>query len=142
MRFAWLLALALAGCGGTQTQTSKARTPVPLEPPVAVEPGALVPTTLDPPPILITNATLLTADPARPRLEREDKPLTWPSWPLKLRMSSSHAEGCTREFAIATKGFSGPMGGGVASCAMAVAGTVNAATRARLLSNALALTGP
>jgi glutamate synthase (NADPH/NADH) small chain len=35
--------------------------------------------------------------------EEEDKPLTWPYWPTKLRTSSSHEEGCDREFAIATK---------------------------------------
>ena len=35
--------------------------------------------------------------------EVEDKPLTWPYWPVKLRTSSSHEEGCEREFAIATK---------------------------------------
>ena len=35
--------------------------------------------------------------------EEEDKPLTWPYWPTKLRTSSSHQEGCEREFAIATK---------------------------------------
>ncbi len=35
--------------------------------------------------------------------EQEDKPLTWPYWPTKLRTSSSHEEGCDREFAIATK---------------------------------------
>ncbi|MBT9485977.1 MAG: glutamate synthase subunit beta [Rubrivivax sp.] len=35
--------------------------------------------------------------------ETEDKPLTWPYWPSKLRTSSSHEEGCEREFAIATK---------------------------------------
>ncbi|MDO9071735.1 MAG: glutamate synthase subunit beta [Rubrivivax sp.] len=35
--------------------------------------------------------------------EQEDKPLTWPYWPTKLRTSSSHEEGCEREFAIATK---------------------------------------
>jgi len=35
--------------------------------------------------------------------EEEDKPLTWPYWPTKLRTSSSHEEGCEREFAIATK---------------------------------------
>ena len=35
----------------------------------------------------------------------ENKPLTWPDWPLKLRTSSSHEEGCAREFAIATKEF-------------------------------------
>ena len=37
--------------------------------------------------------------------EHENKPLTWPYWPTKLRTSSSHEEGCTREFAIATKEF-------------------------------------
>jgi glutamate synthase (NADPH/NADH) small chain len=37
--------------------------------------------------------------------EAEDKPLTWPYWPYKLRTSSSHEEGCQREFAIATKAF-------------------------------------
>ena len=37
--------------------------------------------------------------------EHEDKPLTWPYWPTKLRTSSSHEEGCGREFAIATKEF-------------------------------------
>ncbi len=35
--------------------------------------------------------------------EQEDKPLVWPYWPIKLRTSSSHEEGCQREFAIATK---------------------------------------
>lgn len=38
--------------------------------------------------------------------EQEDKPLTWPYWPLKLRTSTSHKEGETkREFAVATKEF-------------------------------------
>ena len=37
--------------------------------------------------------------------EQENRPLTWPYWPAKLRTSSSHEEGCTREFAIATKAF-------------------------------------
>ena len=37
--------------------------------------------------------------------EVEDRPLTWPYWPTKLRTSSSHEEGCDREFAIATKQF-------------------------------------
>jgi glutamate synthase (NADPH/NADH) small chain len=37
--------------------------------------------------------------------EEEDKPLTWPYWPTKLRTSSSHEEGCERSFAIATKEF-------------------------------------
>jgi glutamate synthase (NADPH) small chain len=42
--------------------------------------------------------------------EQEDKPLTWPYWPYKLRTSSSHEEGCVREFAIATKEFIGEKG--------------------------------
>ncbi|APV49218.1 glutamate synthase [Betaproteobacteria bacterium GR16-43] len=37
--------------------------------------------------------------------EQEDKPLTWPYWPLKLRTSSSHEEGAKRDFAVATKSF-------------------------------------
>jgi glutamate synthase (NADPH) small chain len=37
--------------------------------------------------------------------EAEDKPLVWPYWPVKLRTSSSHEEGCERAFAIATKAF-------------------------------------
>ncbi len=37
--------------------------------------------------------------------EQEDKPLVWPYWPVKLRTSSSHEEGCERSFAIATKEF-------------------------------------
>jgi glutamate synthase (NADPH/NADH) small chain len=37
--------------------------------------------------------------------EQENKPLVWPYWPVKLRTSSSHEEGCEREFAIATKEF-------------------------------------
>ena len=42
--------------------------------------------------------------------EVEDRPLTWPYWPIKLRTSSSHEEGCEREFAIATKEFLGEKG--------------------------------
>lgn len=42
--------------------------------------------------------------------EQEDKPLTWPYWPYRLRTSSSHQEGCEREFAIATKEFVGENG--------------------------------
>lgn len=42
--------------------------------------------------------------------EEEDRPLTWPYWPIKLRTSSSHEEGCQREFAIATKEFIGEKG--------------------------------
>ena len=42
--------------------------------------------------------------------EQENKELTWPYWPIKLRTSSSHEEGCTREFAVATKEFFGENG--------------------------------
>src|SRR5574343_903391 len=42
--------------------------------------------------------------------EVENRPLTWPYWPYKLRTSSSHEEGCQREFAIATKEFLGEKG--------------------------------
>ena len=42
--------------------------------------------------------------------EVENRPLTWPYWPLKLRTSSSHQEGCVREFAISTKEFTGEKG--------------------------------
>jgi glutamate synthase (NADPH/NADH) small chain len=38
--------------------------------------------------------------------EREDKLLTWPNWPLKLRTSTSHDEGCERDWAVATKSIS------------------------------------
>jgi len=37
--------------------------------------------------------------------EQENKALTWPYWPYKLRTSSSHEEGATRDFAVATKEF-------------------------------------
>lgn len=35
--------------------------------------------------------------------EREDKLLSWPNWPLKLRTSTSHDEGCERDWSVATK---------------------------------------
>jgi len=41
---------------------------------------------------------------------QEDKLMTWPNWPLKLRTSSSHDEGCSRDWAIATKEFIGENG--------------------------------
>ena len=41
---------------------------------------------------------------------QEDRPMTWPYWPLKLRTSSSHDEGCAREFAISTQEFVGAKG--------------------------------
>ena len=39
--------------------------------------------------------------------ECEDKPLVWPYWPVKLRTSSSHEEGCSRDWSVATKRFEG-----------------------------------
>ncbi len=39
--------------------------------------------------------------------EREDKLVTWPLWPTKLRTSTSHEEGCERDWAIGTKSFEG-----------------------------------
>jgi glutamate synthase (NADPH/NADH) small chain len=42
--------------------------------------------------------------------EQENKALTWPYWPLKLRTSSSHEGGCERDFAVATKEFIGEEG--------------------------------
>jgi glutamate synthase (NADPH) small chain len=35
--------------------------------------------------------------------ERENKPLVWPDWPMKLRTSSSHEEGCERDWSVLTK---------------------------------------
>jgi glutamate synthase (NADPH/NADH) small chain len=42
--------------------------------------------------------------------EDENKPLVWPNWPIKLRTSSSHEEGCQRDWAVATKRFEGAGG--------------------------------
>ena len=46
---------------------------------------------------------------------KEDKLLTWPNWPLKLRTSSSQEEGAEREFAVLTTHF-GPRRPGEARC--------------------------
>jgi glutamate synthase (NADPH/NADH) small chain len=35
--------------------------------------------------------------------EKENKALTWPDWPLKMRTSSSHEEGVERDFAVLTR---------------------------------------
>ena len=35
--------------------------------------------------------------------EKEDKAMSWPNWPLKLRTSSSHEEGVDRDWAVLTK---------------------------------------
>ncbi len=37
----------------------------------------------------------------------ENKQLTWPNWPMKLRTSTSHQEGCERQWSILTKAFEG-----------------------------------
>lgn len=42
--------------------------------------------------------------------EKEDKDLVWPHWPMKMRTSSSQAEGAQREFAVNTKRFEGKDG--------------------------------
>ena len=42
--------------------------------------------------------------------ETENKPLVWPYWPTKLRTSSSHEEGCERDWSVATKRFEGKDG--------------------------------
>ena len=41
---------------------------------------------------------------------RENKDLSWPNWPLKLRVSSSQAEGAQVEYSVQTTGFSGEGG--------------------------------
>ncbi len=38
--------------------------------------------------------------------ERENKALTWPDWPMKLRTSSSHQEGCDRDWSVLSRSFS------------------------------------
>jgi glutamate synthase (NADPH/NADH) small chain len=42
--------------------------------------------------------------------EEENKPMVWPYWPVKLRTSSSHEEGCDRDWAVATKRLEGKNG--------------------------------
>jgi glutamate synthase (NADPH/NADH) small chain len=53
----------------------------------------------------VTNFEIMPRPP-----EHENKPLTWPLWPLKLRTSSSHEEGAERDFAVVTTKFSGENG--------------------------------
>ena len=53
----------------------------------------------------VTNFEIMPKPP-----EHENKPLTWPLWPLKLRTSSSHEEGVERDFAVMTQHFSGENG--------------------------------
>jgi glutamate synthase (NADPH/NADH) small chain len=42
--------------------------------------------------------------------EQENKSLTWPNWPLKLRTSSSQSEGALRDFSVMTQSVSGENG--------------------------------
>jgi glutamate synthase (NADPH) small chain len=53
----------------------------------------------------VTNFEIMPKPPAK-----ENKELTWPDWPLKLRTSSSHAEGAERDFAVLTAEFIGEAG--------------------------------
>jgi NADPH-dependent glutamate synthase beta subunit-like oxidoreductase len=53
----------------------------------------------------VTNFEIMPKPP-----EKEDKLLTWPNWPLKLRTSSSHEEGAERDFAVMTQKFTGQHG--------------------------------
>jgi len=46
----------------------------------------------------VTQLEIMPQPPAR-----ENKTMTWPDWPLKLRTSSSQEEGCERDFAVGTK---------------------------------------
>jgi glutamate synthase (NADPH/NADH) small chain len=55
--------------------------------------------------VSVTNFEIMPEPP-----EHENKPLTWPLWPLKLRTSSSHEEGAVRDFAVLTTKFSGENG--------------------------------
>jgi len=48
----------------------------------------------------VTQFELLPQPPAQ-----ENKALTWPNWPVKLRTSSSHEEGCERDWAVTTSRF-------------------------------------
>ena len=53
----------------------------------------------------VTQFELLPQPPAQ-----ENKFLVWPDWPIKLRSSSSHEEGCERDWSVATKRFEGANG--------------------------------
>jgi glutamate synthase (NADPH/NADH) small chain len=54
------------------------------------------------------SVTQIEIMPAPP--EKENKPLVWPNWPMKMRTSSSQEEGVTRDFAVATVKFVGENG--------------------------------
>lgn len=51
--------------------------------------------------------------------ENEDKPTVWPYWPTKLRTSSSHDEGCARDWSVTTKAIKGDAKGNVKSLVVA-----------------------
>ena len=53
----------------------------------------------------VTNFEIMPQPPTK-----ENKLLTWPDWPLKLRTSSSHEEGAERDFAVMTQKFTGKNG--------------------------------
>jgi glutamate synthase (NADPH/NADH) small chain len=53
----------------------------------------------------VTNLEIMAKPP-----EKEDKLLTWPNWPYRLRTSSSHEEGAERDFAVLTQEFVGEHG--------------------------------
>jgi glutamate synthase (NADPH/NADH) small chain len=53
----------------------------------------------------VTQLEIMPEPPAR-----ENKALTWPNWPLKMRTSSSQEEGAKRDFAVMTKRFEGKGG--------------------------------
>jgi len=55
-----------------------------------------------------TSVTQIEIMPKPP--EREDKGLTWPEWPNKMRTSSSQQEGVERDWSVATKSFAGDNG--------------------------------
>jgi glutamate synthase (NADPH/NADH) small chain len=55
--------------------------------------------------VSVTNFEIMPAPP-----EHENKQLTWPDWPLKMRTSSSHQEGAERDFAVGTQKFTGENG--------------------------------
>jgi glutamate synthase (NADPH) small chain len=55
--------------------------------------------------VSVTNFEIMPKPPMK-----EDKALTWPNWPLKLRTSSSHEEGASRDFAVVTLEFIGEDG--------------------------------
>ncbi|KQZ02166.1 glutamate synthase [Pseudolabrys sp. Root1462] len=55
--------------------------------------------------VSVINFEIMPAPP-----EKENKVLTWPNWPLKMRTSSSHLEGAKRDFAVGTLKFTGENG--------------------------------